>query len=147
MPSSIGERNVVLTLLRDYPEIKNITDLGSGWGGMGRLIARNFPDCRIDCVELSVIPYIASKIISKLLNYNLLQYHRLNIHEYPIDKDTLYITYLSGPLMKELSHNLSKRGAEGIVIISIAFALPGWNPVRVEYVNSALHAPIYVYEI
>lgn len=147
MPSTMGERNLVLKVLRDYPEIKSITDLGSGWGGMGRLIARTFPDSSVRCIELSVIPYTVSKLISSILNYKNIHYQRFNIHDYPIKRDTVYITYLSGPVMKKLCRNFKGRGAQGIVIISIAFAIPGWIPVRVEYVNSAVHAPIYVYEI
>jgi hypothetical protein len=147
MPSSMGERLMVLEILRDYPEIDRFTDLGSGWGGMGRLLAKAFPDRRIQCVELSIIPYLASRLISQTMSSKSIQYHRMNFQNYPLEGKAAYICYLSGPVMKKLSSHFDEKLRSGNIVISIAFAIPGWTPVRVEYVQSAIPAPVYVYEI
>lgn len=147
MPSSLGERLMVLKILRDYPAIDRYTDLGSAWGGLGRLLSKTFPECKIHCVELSIIPYLTSRLISQFLSYKSIQYHRMNINNFPLGGKSVYICYLSGPVMEKLSCHFDEKLSRGNIVISIAFAIPGWTPDRIENVNSPFHTPIYVYEI
>jgi tRNA G46 methylase TrmB len=125
MPSLKSERQIVSEILRDYPGIKTIADLGSGWGGLACRLAKIHPDKKITAVEKSVVPHIFSRIISFSFKQKQISHRRGDIFEKTLNNEEAYITYLSGPAMKKLRISFERDHPTGGVLISIAFAMPG----------------------
>lgn len=153
MPSSRNERETVLQILRDYSEdprfkgCETIVELGSGWGGAARSLSRTFPSRNIEAIELSLIPYIYSRYISLISGYTNISYSKKNFLKRELMNREIFICYLSGPVMKKLRRRFEADHPKNCLLISIAFAMPGWTPENVEYAGSKLYAPVYVYEI
>ncbi|MDA3808727.1 MAG: hypothetical protein PF518_00215 [Spirochaetaceae bacterium] len=146
MPSSEKERMKVTEILNRYPELLRATDLGSGWGGLARKIRRQCPDLEIQAIEKSPIPYVISRLLSFITNSTSIIYRNCDIDDIPLRNYEAYITYLSGPAMKTLRTHFEKDHPRKGILISIAFAMPGWTPVYVEYIETMFHSPIYLYE-
>ncbi len=147
MPSSYNERLLVLNIISRYKNISNITELGAGWGGIVNKLSVRYPEQYYTAVELSIIPYFVGKVFTFLKRQPNINWKLQNFLNAPLDDETIYITYLSGPIMKKLRSRFEKDLPKGTVLISIAFAMPGWTATTVEYVNSKTYAPIYIYEL
>jgi len=151
MPSLMAERMLVSDILKKYPDIKVVTDLGSGWGGMVRHLAQRLSEREIIGVEKSFIPHLFSRItefpVRQKYGQGLINHHHGDIYSRTLENREAYITYLSGPVMKRLRKSFERDRPTGGVLISIAFAMPGWTPSRVEYAEGALRSAVYIYEL
>lgn len=146
MPSSSNERRAVASILREYDQIKEVTDLGSGWGGLIRDLNQSFPEHHFTAIEKSFVPYTFSRMIQFMSGSGILRHERADIHDIPLKSNHAYICYLSGPAMKKLRKRFEKDLPTEGILISIAFAMPGWTPCQTEYIDSFIHSPVYVYE-
>ncbi|MDC7225692.1 MAG: class I SAM-dependent methyltransferase [Spirochaetales bacterium] len=146
MPSLPSERRLVLEILGNYKDIKNITDLGSGWGGLARSISRRYPGKRVTAVEYSFVPHFFSKLISGLSGGPVTINSMADIFTTTLDDNAAYITYLSGSSMKKLRASFERDQPGNGVLISIAFRMPGWTETRVEHAGGTLRTPVYIYE-
>lgn len=147
MPSSAKERIITSEIISKYETLDNITELGSGWGGLTRYIALTNPTKAITGVEISIIPYISSKILSTFHPSNNISYKYMNFNNITLESNTIYVAYLSNPVMKKLRKQFEKHMPSNSILISIAFAMPGWTPVKITQVDSIIHSPIYIYEL
>ena len=147
MPSFSTERDAVINILKDYEKIATITDLGAGWGGLARKAAKMLPERNITAVEQSIIPHLFSKLPELLTNRNTVRYIRADFNCCSLKDNEAFITYLSGPVMKQLRRKFEQQQPQGGILISIAFSMPGWTPVKTEYAGGLLPTPIYVYEL
>lgn len=146
MPSSTRERLTVERLLEDVDAQQVITDLGSGWGGMAMRLSDRFPERDICAMEYSPIPYMASKIMVFLTGRANIKVQRRDIYSLPLESNRCYVTYLSGPAMKKLRKSFERDRPTGGLLISIAFAMPGWTPVKEIQAGELLHSPVYLYK-
>lgn len=146
MPSLNSERCVVSSILQDYPEIQTVSDLGSGWGGLARHLASRLSLQKIIAIEKSLIPHLFSRFTSYPFHQKLISNHHEDIFNRTLKDNEAYITYLSGPAMKKLRKNFERDQPTGGLLISIAFAMPGWTPSKTEYAAGALRSAVYVYE-
>jgi len=146
MPSSPSVRRLVVDILRDYDEIRTITDLGSGWGGLARRVARALRDREVIAVECSRIPLLVSRIVAGVSVLGNLRHDRADIHTIRLSGGNAYICYLSGPSMRRLRERFERDLPRGGVLLSAAFAMPGWTPTRVERAADLFRSPVYVYE-
>ena len=146
MPSLHSEQKTVLSILAEYKGIRTATDLGSGWGGLARRIARGLPDYRVSAVERSLIPHLFSRLLSYTAGGRAVFCIRSNFLKLKLEHEHAYITYLSSPVMKQLRRKFEAEQPRGGILISIAFAMPGWTPVKVVISPNVFHTPVYVYE-
>ena len=146
MPSISTERILAINIISGYSGLYSITDLGSGWGGLAQQIAERFPEQQITAIERSLMPYLFSKLTSRLKGHKNISHYRENMFERTLKDNEAYLTYLSGPVMKALRKSFERDQPSGGLLISIAFAMQGWSPSRVEYAGGRLNTPIYVYE-
>lgn len=152
MPSSRKERDTVLNIIKDYAgdsrfiDSMTVLDLGSGWGGLARDISRTLKTVQVTAMELSLLPHIYSRIISFFCGYKKISHSRNNFLKNKLKSRTIYVCYLSGPVMKKLRHRFETDLPKDGLLISIAFAMPAWTPQRVEYAGAKLCTPVYVYE-
>ncbi|MBI9104535.1 MAG: hypothetical protein JEY99_19120 [Spirochaetales bacterium] len=151
MPSLRNERMVVSNILKEYPDIQTIVDLGSGWGGLVRYLALRIPDRKIIGVEKSLVPHLFSGFSAfpfwQRYYQGRVSHEQGDLYTRKIENRQACITYLSGPAMKKLRESFERDRPTGSILISIAFAMPGWTPVRIEYAEGVLHSAVYVYEL
>ena len=151
MPSSNATRARVMEVLADYAHLGSVVELGSGWGGLTRRIARHYPLANVVGVERSPVPWLASV----LLQLPVLpapgtprgpRYRLADIRKLSVCDRTVYIGYLSRPLMTGVRNAFERDMPTGGVLISAAFAMPGWTPTRTLQAGDLYRTPVYVYE-
>lgn len=147
MPSLPFERRLVSLLIHDYPAVSRVIDLGSGWGGLARNVARSNPNIEVTAIEKSAVPHLYSVLLSRILRLKTIRCSRENLHTMKLSDNEGYITYLSGPAMKKLRLLFERDQPRGGFLISIAFSMPGWTPSRIKYAEGPIHTPVYIYEL
>jgi hypothetical protein len=145
MPSSRSLRRLVTDVLREYAEVPTVVDLGSGWGGLARRVARSLPQRRVVAIEHSRVPLLVSRMVSGRV-YSNLEHNRADIYELPLSGGTAYVCYLSGPGMRRLRESFERELPRGGLLLSAAFAVPGWTPARVFHARDLFRTPLYIYE-
>jgi hypothetical protein len=146
MPSSRSARRVIVDVLRGRDRYGTITDLGSGWGGLVRRLARNLPDRTVVAVEHSRLPHLFSRIVAGPAIVPNLRHLRRDIYDLPLQSGEAYVCYLSGTGMSRLRESFERDLPRKGVLVSLAFAMPGWSPVEVRTARDLFHSPVYVYE-
>lgn len=136
MPSTSTIRAQMLERIPDDP--KYLIDLGSGWGGLLWQLSRRYPDAKIVGYEVSWFPYLASKLMCRGRNIQVLRKNYLGV-SFP--KDAIFVCYLCPSSMKALSQSPPTTGW----LISHTFALPGHNPVQTHICTDMYRTHIYVY--
>ena len=144
MPSSRSTRRVVTHILEQYEGITRVTDLGSGWGGLTRRLARTGRFEDVVAVELSVVPHAIGRLLSWASDLGV-THQRIDALTVPLESGA-YVTYLSGDFMRALRKKFESELPRDGVLLSVAFAMPGWTPTRVEHASDLLQTPVYVYE-
>jgi len=111
-----------------------IVDIGSGFGGMVRHLARQRPDCTVVGVELAPLPCWAAKLINaasasrgRILHGD---YQALDLAEYDV-----VFAYLSPAAMPDLWAKARAEMRPGTLLLSYEFAIPG---VESQITNSSL---------
>ena len=141
MPSSQAARAGVLTLLE--APMDRIVDLGSGWGGLARCLAKTYPSLPVLAFELSFWPYWYSRCVQRLRPLANLQLMRGSFYTLELAPNDRLIAYLYPGAMQTLaifldskaqaiSNNFESNNAElrNIELISISFRLPGTPIMR-----------------
>ena len=136
-------REALIVSLPALPQGK-IYELGSGWGGLARALARRFPDRMVVAYEAALIPYLFSKSIQWLVPCrNLRIYHRNFLREL-LEDAALVCCYLYPGAMRQLSSKFRSELRPGTMIVSHTFALPEYKPLTSHH---SAHTPIYIYQI
>jgi hypothetical protein len=154
-PSTQAERRTLAELLAEEDPDLPIVDLGSGWGGLLRHLARTYPDRQFRGIEAAWWPWLFTTLrsaterlwVSKVIRgiRTVPSFARGNFLNQPLQGGKIYITYLSGPAMKALRRRFEKDQPMGGILISIAFAMPGWSPERTRRSGGFLNTDIYLY--
>lgn len=129
------------THLAPDTEDLSIVELGSGWGDLGRSIARTFPKARVQGFELSPFPYW----FSKLRQRRNLTFTRGDIFTQDLSGYDAVVYYLSPVVAERLSAKFKAELKPGTLIISNAFQLPGFDPVEVLETKVGVNIRIYIY--
>lgn len=145
MPSSASTRATVARIVSDYPDLRRITDLGAGWGGLTRHLAQAHCAPELVAVELSILPHLVGRTMSRLTHPGRVQHLHTDIRSVPLTRGC-FITYLSRQGMHALRERFDAEQPRGGLLVSIAFAMPGWTPTRVERAADLLRTEVFVYE-
>lgn len=101
-----------------------IVDIGSGFGGLVRHLAKERPDCAVTGVELAPLPCWVAKFINsasgsrgRILHGD---YQRLDFAEYDV-----VFAYLSPAAMPDLWLKARAEMRPGALLLSYEFAIPG----------------------
>ena len=121
-PSGPSGWHAVAAILPTGP--LRIVDIGSGFGGMVRHLARQRPDCTVIGVELAPLPCWVAKLIhvvtgskGRILHGD---YQMLDFAEYDV-----VFAYLSPAAMPELWLKARAEMRSGALLLSYEFAIPG----------------------
>lgn len=141
MPASAPVRRAIVREVNRLPEVSTIVDAGSGWGTLTFAISNHCPDKHIIGIENSPIPFLVSRLFVR----GRISFIRGDLYSYDYKNTDLVICYLYPGAMKRLSPMFRERLAPGTRIMSICFALPGWEATQVLTCNDLYRTKIYVY--
>ncbi|MCL2331783.1 MAG: hypothetical protein FWC61_04575 [Proteobacteria bacterium] len=147
VPSSAHLRAAVISEIRKhYSDAKTVLDIGSCYGGMARIIARNFPKMRVLGTERMPLPFTFSKIArifwrEKNVNFRFGDAFRFIKKSDGYDIGT---AYLLTPMMPRVESVADKFR----VLLVLDFPLPNRRPTRKFKLHKDLLGQhwLYVYE-
>lgn len=145
MPSSLKAKRAILKLLPQKIEHGIIYELGSGWGGLAFLLAKQYPHSQVIAFELSPIPWFFSRVQQLFLNRPNLTIERKNFHHHNFSDAGAIVCYLFPSAMKKLSLKLKKELPSKSILISNTFSLIGWENETVLFLDDFAATRIYKY--
>lgn len=116
-----------------------VYELGSGFGGNARRIAKALPDVKIVSIEIDRIAYAYATIMAKIKRLDNLTFLRGNIFKLDLSDADAVVFYLSNGIMDRLGVKLRDELPSKALIISNSFYLgDGWDaehfiPVDTKY--------------
>ncbi|MCL2018039.1 MAG: class I SAM-dependent methyltransferase [Alphaproteobacteria bacterium] len=129
LPSQKKLRDAVIGEINScYPNEHTIMDIGSGWGGMVRRIARKFPKMRVTGIELMPLAFCCSWLSWLILgpkNARFMMGNAIKCISNGMSAD-IAICYSGTSLMKEFAPLADKFK----IVLALDFPLPGHVPVR-----------------
>ncbi|MWC29427.1 class I SAM-dependent methyltransferase [Paenibacillus sp. MMS18-CY102] len=146
MPSSAPVRRAVAAELSRIGSRGTLVEAGSGWGTLAMYIAKQCTGWRIIGVENSRIPYLFAKAAACFMVYRNVTFERSDLYAYPFGQVDAIVCYLYPGAMARLRPLLERQLAPGACVISVCFAMPGWNPERVITCRDRHRTRIYVYK-
>lgn len=124
-----------------------IYELGSGWGGLARALARQDLSSTVVALEVSLIPWAFSRLWCALSPLPNLTIERRDFYTRPLTDAVGVVCYLYPGGMKKLKPKLETELPDGAWVISNAFAVPGWKPERQVRVEGVLSNLVYFYRM
>lgn len=146
MPSSSTAYNTMMELV-DETGSGAIIDLGSGWGNFVIRIAKRSPQRQIVGYELSLLPWLTSTFLKKVLGLKNLTLHRQNFYNEKLPTASVLVCYLYPEAMNKIKNKLLIEQPKIDFLISNSFALPSWQSYKVVRLDDYYKSPIYLYKI
>jgi hypothetical protein len=153
MPSSAQVRHAVANEVNRISKKGTIVDAGSGFGTLVMHMSMHCPDWKIVGIENSLVPLWISRLYLRFIvavKGNFLgnvMFINDNIYTYPYAEVDVIVCYLYPGAMKQLDRMAHNRLSPGTRIISICFALPGWEPERIVTCRDLYRTKVYVYDL
>jgi hypothetical protein len=158
MPSSAQVRRVVADEVNRHPKQGLLLEAGSGWGTLALHVAKHCAGWRIIGIENSPLPLWISRLTAKLGFWLVpmptagsrqasITFIRGDLYTYPYDNVDYVICYLYPGAMHRLSPIYRERLSSEAYVISVCFALPGWQPERVVTCGDLYRTQVYVYNV
>lgn len=146
MPSSKKAYNTMMKLVNETGT-GTIIDLGSGWGNFVIRIAKSNPQRQVVGYELSILPWLTSTLLKKLLGLQNLTLYRQNFLKANLSGASVLVCYLYPEAMERIKEKLQLELPKVDFLISNNFALPSWQAVKVVPLDDFYKSPIYLYKI
>ena len=131
LPSQRKMRTAVICeIAKHYSDAGSAIDIGSGYGGMARTVARKFPKMRVLGVELMPMEFFCSKLFCLLFGPKNCSFAFGDVIKFiesrPEKEFDIAVCYSGTALMKSISPMANKFK----VVLSLDFPLPDHTPVR-----------------
>jgi hypothetical protein len=140
VPTSRPVRALMLSLVP--PETSGlIYELGSGWGGLARALARHCPGAQVVAIEGSFLPWAFSRLVHALAPLPNLELRRANFFEVPLEPAAVAVCYLFTGAMQRLAQRLPA----ATTVVTSTFALPGRTATQTLRADDLYRTPIYRY--
>ena len=121
-----------------------IVDLGSGWGTLALVLARNNPDKTVIGYELSPFPFYFSKLLKLLYRQKNLHFKRKDFFALKFEKKTLYTCYLFPGAMQKLQAKIENSSLKP-PLLSSTFAMHKFKADTTFCLKDLYHTPLYFY--
>ncbi|MEQ8804563.1 MAG: class I SAM-dependent methyltransferase [Rhodospirillales bacterium] len=144
MPTSPTVRASMFALIGGL-EPRCIHELGAGWGGLAVALARRYPDARVVATEVSPLPWAVCRLRQVLFGPANLEVRFGDVMKTDLSAADLAVCFLCPPAMAKLAPRLEDGLKPGAHVLSNAFALPGWVPVREARVDDLHRSAVYLY--
>ncbi len=145
-PTSPIVRRVVLDLVPAHLT-GTVLDMGSGFGGLARRLARHCPQAQVVGYERSPLPWLISRLWQMLRPLPNLRLIRGDFRGAPLESASLIVCYLIGPIMTDLAPELAARLAPGALAVCNTFALPGWRAIDSRVADDLYLSPVFLYRM
>ena len=146
MPSGSGVRKEALRILSGETVPDGVIyELGSGWGGLARALAVQYPERKVVGVESSLLPYLFSRLARTAAGPANLSFVHKDAQRVVLADAGLVLCYLSGDTLSRIAPALEGELPSQASIMSITFAWPGRNPTVTSRVRDLFRSPIYLY--
>lgn len=132
----------VLKMLKQFPEVKKIIELGAG---DGRLLAATAQSGYLsEGYEISLLPYVIAQIRKWVHRLDYTIYYR---SFWRADLSSAHAVYffLMPEVLEKTKHKLLAELKPGSLIISYTWGLPGLTPILVDEI--ARRPKIFVYQL
>jgi len=142
-------RKKMIEIIKDELKNKeklNIIDLGSGTGKLTIDIAKSFPKANITGIELSILPFLFSKIRCFLLRIKNIKYKRENFWSTDLSNIDAIVMYINANTRDQMSEKLKENLKPGTIIISNETELPDWTPYKT-YKVGMFNVRLIIYKI
>jgi hypothetical protein len=146
MPSSHKARQAMFQLADETGD-GPIYDLGSGWGHLVIRLAKRYPQRKIVGYELSMLPWLCTLVLKKILGLSNLTIHRENFLKADLSQASVIMCYLHAPTMKAINEKLVQESGGTQYLISHNFALPTQPALKVIRVKDFYRSPVYLYRL
>ncbi len=128
-PSQHVMRQALIDAIKKYyPNAKTLIDIGSGWGGLARMVGKQNPNMRIVGLEYLPLPWACSKIVRFFMGPRNVRFIYANAFKYipkhPSDIGVSYLLKKSMPRVNEMSKYFR-------VLIVLDFPIPDREPTHV----------------
>jgi len=125
----------------------NIAELGSGWGGLALALAKRYPETQVYAYELSLVPYLFSRLRLKLQGPDNLHFVREDFLAADLSQTALLVTYLFPGGMDHIAEQLVPKLQQETILLSNTFALPGYTPQEKVILPDLYRTPVYRYDL
>ena len=146
MPSTHKARQAMFQLADETGD-GPIYDLGSGWGHLVIRLAKRYPQRKIVAYELSILPWLTTVVLKKILGLSNLTIHRENFLKADLSQASVIMCYLHLEAMAAIKEKLCLDGSEADYLISHNFALPSESSLKVIRLNDFYQSPVYLYRL
>ncbi len=146
MPSSNKARQAMMQLINGTGT-GPIFELGSGWGNLLIPLAKTYPQRTVVGYELSLVPWLASVILKKVLGLDNLQVYRKNFFHEDLTGASVVVCYLFPGGMQAIENKLNTESGNLEYLISNNFSLPSHKPIKTIQIDDFYKSPIYLYEL
>ena len=123
-----------------------IIELGSGWGNLLIAIAKQYPQRNIVGYELSLLPWLTSLLVIKILGLNNITLHRKDFLKADLSQASLMLCYLYPGAMLKIKDKLKKEPGQLEYFISHNFSLPSQQPINTVQLDDLYKSPVYLYQ-
>lgn len=124
-----------------------IIDLGSGWGNFVISIAKQMPERQVIGYELSLFPWLISKIVKNALGLHNLTLYRKNFYHEKLPDASVIVCYLYPQAMSKIKRKLLTEQPDVDFLISNNFALPFAQADKIIQLNDFYRSPVYLYQV
>ena len=142
VPTSRAVRTVMLELV-PADTTGTVYELGSGWGGLARALAKRCPRATVIGVEASWVPWAVSRLVQRLSPLPNLRLERGDFFVEPLHEADVLVCYLFRGGMQALSERVKLK--PGAVLVSSTFALPGREAADTVRAKDLYASPVYRY--
>lgn len=148
MPSNGPLRRTLVALSADAPMLDGpVFEIGSGWGGLARLLAEEHHDRKIIGFEVSPIPYLFSRFWKAVFGPPNLQFRFRSPNARDLGAAGAVVIYLSGDTLSALWPMLRRSLRPGTPVISAVFALDGLTAERADRAADVYRSPVFLYRL
>lgn len=143
MPTSNTVAKEILEQIQ-YSKGDTIYELGSGFGNLAIYLASNLPDKKVVAYELSLIPWLISLFLKKVLAIKNLEIYKKDFLKVDL-KDAILVCYLFPKGMENLENKLFDESIN-TTIISNTFAFRNIKERKTIKANDFYNSSIYLYK-
>lgn len=120
-----AEASNVIALLNQVNLARSamIIDLGSGWGALVVVVARAFPEATVEGIEISLFPYLISRLRTARLPNVTLRWE--NFHRSNLRSAHAIVCYLMPSVTPAVSNLLDRDLKPGTAVVSNTFLFRG----------------------
>lgn len=146
MPTLPRVRAALLAALPEDLE-GTVFELGSGWGTLAFPLARRYPRCPVVALEVSLVPWLVSRLRRLAEPLPNLDLRRADFHRADLSGAALVVCYLHPQGMERLKGKLEAELPPGALVLSNFFAFHGWSAESVRTLDDLHATRIYLYRM